>query len=444
MSPSKKILFMLSGSISAYKACTVVSRLVQDGHQVQCVMSENASRFVGASTLEGLTGRAVHSDTFEPGHQMDHIYWMNWCDLVIACPATAHLINRFATGNASDLLTNLFLAFDFKKPFLVFPAMNTKMWQHPVTQGSAVKLREIGIRVYDPQPGALACGEVGPGRLWEPDDILNEIHQTIEKASGTSEQSSTGTAQGSSRVNPLRVLITSGGTQEPIDNVRAITNLSTGETGAKIVETLARAGHLVHWLRARSSVTTVDATVQNQIELHVFTSAADLLTQMQNLLGENTYDILIHAAAISDYTVESIQASGVPLSHEMGAKLSSSHENLDLRLKRTPKIIAELGKLIPTTTHVFAFKLTSGADLQQTRSAVDQLFRLPHVQWVIHNDERRFNAGEHWFSIYQRGAIDPLFRVAGKPALAQWFQNLIRDREGVPRTLQETKREIEL
>ncbi len=166
------VLFQLSGSIACYKAAHVVSRITQAGHDVRCAASPSALQFVGAATLEGLSGNPVATETFESGRWMDHIELPRWADLTIVCPATANRLNKMAAGVADDLLGNLFLTHDFTKPFLVAPAMNTRMWQHPTTVASAARLTAMGIEIVTPDSGALACREVGDGRLADPDGIV--------------------------------------------------------------------------------------------------------------------------------------------------------------------------------------------------------------------------------------------------------------------------------
>jgi phosphopantothenoylcysteine decarboxylase/phosphopantothenate--cysteine ligase len=171
-----KILFQLSGSIAGYKACFVISRLVQEGYEVQTVATANAQKFIGAATLEGLTSKAVLTDTFEPGRNMDHINLAKWADLAVLCPATASSINRLASGIAEDVVGSLFLAYDLRtKPYLVFPAMNRQMLAHPATQTSLQRLKDWGVRVMPTDHGHQACGDVGMGRLLEPNQIFEQI-----------------------------------------------------------------------------------------------------------------------------------------------------------------------------------------------------------------------------------------------------------------------------
>ena len=178
----RNILFLLSGSIACYKACAAISRLAQAGVNVQTVATPAALRFVGAATLEGLSGRPVFTDLFEQGRALDHIELARAADLALVCPATANTINRLAHGLADDPIGALFLAWEMKqKPWWVAPAMNGYMWDHPATEASLTKLRDWGVRVLDPVDGAHACGEIGPGRLMEADQIVTEVLATLPK-----------------------------------------------------------------------------------------------------------------------------------------------------------------------------------------------------------------------------------------------------------------------
>lgn len=176
-----KVLFFLTGSISCYKACHVISRLVQAGVAVQTVATPAALRFIGPATLEGLSGKAVLSDMWEEGRALDHINCAREADLAIVCPATGNTLNRLAAGLADELTGALFLAWEHRlKPFYVAPAMNTYMWKHPATQASVETLTSWGVRVIEPAEGLLACGENGPGRLADPDQITAEILKALK------------------------------------------------------------------------------------------------------------------------------------------------------------------------------------------------------------------------------------------------------------------------
>lgn len=177
------VLFFLTGSIACYKACTVISRLVQAGVAVNTIATPAALRFIGPATLEGLTGSPSLSDMWQPGHALDHIEYARRADLAIVCPATANTINRLAAGLGDNMVGSLFLAWEHgKKPWWMAPAMNTLMWQNPATQASVTLLQGWGVHFIEPDSGMLACGEVGPGRLADPERIAQEILSALPPA----------------------------------------------------------------------------------------------------------------------------------------------------------------------------------------------------------------------------------------------------------------------
>ncbi|MGH7994918.1 MAG: flavoprotein [Opitutaceae bacterium] len=176
MTPSGNVLFALTGSIAGYKACAVISRLAQAGVAVQTVVTADALRFVGAATLEGLSGRPVYGNLWEAGRALDHIELARRADLAVVCPATANAINRLASGLADDPIGTLFLAWEFpEKPWWIVPAMNARMWAHPATRAAVERLRSWPVRVFEPAEGAHACGEEGPGRLPDPESVAADI-----------------------------------------------------------------------------------------------------------------------------------------------------------------------------------------------------------------------------------------------------------------------------
>jgi phosphopantothenoylcysteine decarboxylase/phosphopantothenate--cysteine ligase len=171
-----RVLFQLTGSIACFKACELISRLVKRGFAVQTVASAGALRFVGSATLEGLTGRTPFSDLYAAGRTMDHIHHARWADLALLCPATANSMNRLAAGLADDPIGALFLAWEIaSKPYLIAPAMNAAMWDHPATRASRERLAGHGARVLPVGAGHLACGETGEGRLLEVAEIEDEL-----------------------------------------------------------------------------------------------------------------------------------------------------------------------------------------------------------------------------------------------------------------------------
>lgn len=177
----KNILFLLSGSVACFKACSVISALVKQGHAVQTAVTPNALQFIGTATLQGLTGRPVYADMFAPRQSgTEHISLSKWADAAVLCPASADVLNKMAAGVADDCVTTLFLAHDFAKPFLAVPAMNSRMFLHPATQASLEKLQNWGVRVVTAQTGRLACGDEGPGRMPEPETVLAELEKVLK------------------------------------------------------------------------------------------------------------------------------------------------------------------------------------------------------------------------------------------------------------------------
>lgn len=385
-----KILFQLSGSIACFKACQVLSSLVKEGHEVEVVATRSALNFVGTATLEGLTGRKVHSEVFENGGHMNHIRLVRWADLILLCPATANTLNKLASGIGDDLVSTLFLAHDFKKPYLIAPAMNVSMFHHPTTQASIAKLREWGITVLESGNGPLACGESGEGRMLEPEDILREIKFHLSRSEKPSRQ--------------LKVLVTSGGTREPIDGVRSIANTSTGQTGTAIARHFALKGHDVTLVRARDSV---QAPPVNGLRVRDFSTFSDLQNALKEELGDASYDAVIHAAAVSDFSLDHIEANGKTI--PSSAKIDSDATDvLHLYLKRNPKIVNELRSYSRNESiRVVAFKLTNTKDEAERLQAVQKLAKNAKPDMIFQNDLSEIDParGLHVARIYS--AIEP-------------------------------------
>jgi phosphopantothenoylcysteine decarboxylase/phosphopantothenate--cysteine ligase len=357
------LLFVFTGSVAAYKACEAVSRLVQRGHRVRCVATAAAMKFIGPATLEGLTGSPVLSDLFENGRALDHIALTRWADAVVVCPATANTLNRLAAGLADDLPGALFLAHDRSKPWLVIPAMNPAMWSHPATVAAVERLRSWGVRLVPVGEGRTACGETGEGRLAEPDSIVAAIEAAVARPA-----------------RKLRVLVTAGGTAEPIDGVRVLTNTSTGATGAAIADRLAAAGHEVVLLRARNAARAASPSREETFWTFVEQEAA-----LDRLLGSDRFDTVIHAAAVSDYGVDSLTVADALVPAGGSGKIDSGDAPL-LRLRPHPKLVDGLRRLTGRPLTLVAFKLTHGADQTQADTAVRRLLDHSGADYVVHND----------------------------------------------------------
>jgi phosphopantothenoylcysteine decarboxylase / phosphopantothenate---cysteine ligase len=406
------ILFGVTGSIAAFKAAATISKLVKDGHTVQVVATANALKFVGAATFEGLTGRPVFSDVYAQGQMMDHIHLARWADLFLIAPASAATLNRLAYGLAEDAIGNLFLAIERSKPVFVAPAMNTQMYSHPAVQEGLDRLRGFGVKIIEPGAGALACGESGTGRMAEPEEILRSVDrsvqdqvqvrssslaETVSVSETETENSSTSTTDSNQNPNRPKVLITSGGTREPIDGVRSLTNFSTGQTGATLAENFAEAGYAVTFVHAKNSALPKNSS---RIQLLSFESFSDLEDVLHKSLSTNEYTAVLHLAAVSDFAVNSIGVDGTEVTPSRTIKLGSEKE-ITLHLKQNPKLVTRIREWSKNkTTRVIAYKLTNTPNIQERNEAISKLLDDPRIDFVVHNDLSEISETSHPFRIY--------------------------------------------
>ena len=394
---SYKILFKITGSIAAFKSAQLISKLVQDGHEVQTVVTNSALRFIGNATLEGLTGRPVMGDMYESGNMMAHINFVKWADFVICAPATANTINKMAAGDGSTLVTALFLAHDFDKPYFIAPAMNTKMLSHPATQNSLAKLNDWGATILGTGSGALACGNEGWGRMLEPDEILAEILGKLNPAS------------------KKKVLITSGGTREPIDAVRYITNLSSGGTGAAIADQFNAQNWEVYYLHGYQAKLPKKPCI-----LEHFETAIDLKNRMKKKLKKHKFSAIIHLAAVGDYFVVGINGQRL----DQKTKIASSGKALDIKLKQTPKIAERIRSWCQGQQTCFIpFKLTSSNNSKERLSAIANLFKKTDANYVVHNNvSDRQNGAQTNFQILENEST----KIISSQSSEELAQSLIK------------------
>ncbi len=393
----KRILLLMSGSIAAAKASELISVWRKAGHRVRVMATEAALQFVGRPTLEGLSGEPVLSDTFAPGHAMAHIDWVRWADLIVLCPATANRLTGAFHGRADDLVGTALLAAEAHKPVLMVPAMNTHMWHQPAVQAAVEGLKQRGVTIMPPASGPLACGETGQGRLPEIAEILRFVQQRYLQNAAK------------------RVLITAGGTSEAIDAVRVLSNRSTGHTGAALADAFSAAGHqvtLLHGENARQPRWPVQAVP--------FTDFDDLSQRLETMLSSQAFDLVLHAAAVSDYSLQQVLLDGQPAA---GRKLSSQAERMTLELRRNPKLVDAI-KSWSCSPHTLlvAFKLTASDDPAQQKQAVQTLLRRSAADWVVHNDQLQMATGQHEFAVF--GASGQLARCANPHSLAETLQRL--------------------
>lgn len=309
---NKRVVLGISGGIAAYKSAELTRRLKEAGAEVRVVMTEAATRFITPLTLQALSGKPVHRHLLDDVAEsaMGHIELARWADAVVIAPATANCMARLAQGVADDLLSTLCLA--SRAPLLLAPAMNRVMWESAATQANARLLRERGVRMVGPAAGGQACGETGPGRMVEPAEIVLAVKAIFD----------------SGRLQGRRVLITAGPTREAIDAVRFISNRSSGKMGYALAAAAAEAG---------AEVTLVSGPVSlacpERVERMVVESAAEMRDAVMARAAAT--DIVIAAAAVADY------APAEAVVH----KLKKRGGNLELSLRPTADIVAELGAL---------------------------------------------------------------------------------------------------
>ena len=301
-----RVLLGVTGSIAAYKACELVRLLVRDGHDVLPLLTPEAERFVTAQTFAGLARR-------EP---LGEIYpHLAEADLLVVAPLSANTLAKLAHGLADNVLTEAALA--FRGRFLVAPAMNARMWEHPATRANVATLRERGVELLGPESGELAEGESGAGRMAEPAAILERIRELAEETPAPSDRD---------LLAGKRVLVTAGGTREPLDSVRFLGNRSSGRMGIALAEEARRRGADVTLLLANGSV--VPST---GIEVVEAPTAADLARET---LARADADVVLMAAAVADYTPR----------EPIGGKRPKSREPWTITLDPTDDILAELAR----------------------------------------------------------------------------------------------------
>jgi phosphopantothenoylcysteine decarboxylase/phosphopantothenate--cysteine ligase len=279
---AKRIVVGVSGGIAAYKACTVVRQLAEAGHCVQVVPTESALRFVGAATFEALSGQPVHTGVFDDVPHVPHVAIGQQADLVVVAPATADLLARAVAGRADDLLTATLLT--ARCPVLFAPAMHTEMWQHPATVANVATLRDRGAVVLEPASGRLTGADTGPGRLPEAEEINTFASLLLERADALPYD-----------MAGHKVLVTAGGTREPIDPVRFIGNRSSGKQGYAVARVAAQRGAEVTLIAAHT------AGLIDPAGVHVVRVSS--APQLQDAVTKHAPEaqVLVMAAAVADF-----------------------------------------------------------------------------------------------------------------------------------------------
>lgn len=394
----RRILLCVCGGIAAYKAVELVRRLREAGAEVQVAMTANAQRFIGATSLQAVSGVPVRGTLWDEAAEaaMGHIELARWADRVVVAPATADILAKLAQGLADDLVSTLCLA--TTAPIAVVPAMNNRMWLHPATQTNIATLRGRGVLVVGPDDGAQACGEFGPGRLREPPDIVAELDAAFAATDDLAGR---------------RLLISAGPTFEDLDPVRFIGNRSSGKMGFAIAAAAARRGAEVVMVAGPVHLATPAGVRRIDVR-----SAA----QMRDaVLGALPADIYIGAAAVADYTPRTVSAEKIKKTREGGG------ETLTVELVRTPDVLAEVASHAQRPRVVVGFAAETN-DVE--RYARDKLQR-KKLDMIAANQVGRagcgFESDDNALTVIDAETAHAL-GPAAKTALADALLDLIRAR----------------
>lgn len=361
MLKGKTVLLGVTGSIAAYKAADLASRLMKQHAQVHVIMTENAAKFISPITFETLTNRKCITDTFDRDYpsdhpvEVEHIALAKKADLVIVAPATANIIAKMAYGIADDMLSTTLLACTC--PVLVSPAMNTKMYEHPATQANLAVLRQRGVKIIEPSSGLLACGDEGKGKLPEPAVLVDHILAEIACPKD---------------LTGKKILVTAGPTRESLDPVRFITNHSSGKMGYAIAHAAALRGADVTLVSG-----PVSLTPPLGVKLVPITSAHDLFCAVTAVSAEQ--DIIVKAAAVADYRPVSVSDE----------KIKKADNDLSLSLARTEDTLQYLGAHKPEGQILCGFAMET-SDLENKARAK---LKKKNLDMIVANNVKVAGAG---------------------------------------------------
>ncbi len=349
------ILQIISGGISAYKAVDITSNLVKKNHNVKIILTKNATKFITELTFQTISKNKVYTDTFEEINETEiqHIDLVKWADKIIIAPATANIIAKIANGIADDLSSSLMLAVkDFSKVYIA-PAMNTAMYENPITQSNIFKLKQLGFNFIEPDSGLLACGDVGKGKLPSSEDILSAVLNNNLLAG-------------------KKVLVTAGSTKEYIDPVRYISNPSSGKMGIAIAEEFAKNGADV------SLITSADyISEMKNITVIPIISAHDMFVAVKKEFEDA--DIIIKAAAVSDY--KPIITYDKKVKKQVG--------NIEIELERTEDILYYLGQRKKENQFLIGF----AAETNDIINYAKEKIKKKNLDYIIANDVSKKEIG---------------------------------------------------
>lgn len=357
MFENKTVIIGVTGGIAAYKIAGLTSMLAKTKADVHVIMTSNACNFINPITFETLTGNKCIVDTFDRNfkHSVEHIALAKAADIFMVAPATANTISKLAHGMADDMLTTTFLASTCQK--LVVPAMNTGMYENQITQDNIESLEKYGIEVIRPDSGFLACGDIGSGKMSDPETLFAYIEKEIAK---------------SKDMCGKKVMITAGATCEEMDPVRFITNHSSGKMGFALAKEAMLRGAKVTLIKAATT-----AAVPNFIEVIPVTSASDMFEEVSK--RSKDMDIIIKAAAVSDYTPKEVA----------NEKMKKKDGELTIELKRTPDILKYLGEHRKKGQFLCGFSMETENMLENSKMKLEK----KNVDMIVANNLKEKGSG---------------------------------------------------
>jgi phosphopantothenoylcysteine decarboxylase/phosphopantothenate--cysteine ligase len=356
MFSNKNIVLGVCGGIAAYKACELTSRLKKLNANIDVIMTKSAAEFVTALTFQSLSLNEVITDMFEkPKYwEIEHISLAKKADIIVIAPATANVISKLACGIADDMLTTTVMASKAIK--LIVPAMNTNMYENLIVQRNIETLKQLGYNFMEPSEGRLACGDIGKGKMAEPEAIEARIKELLLT---------------SRDLEGKTVLVTAGPTREALDPVRFITNHSTGKMGFAIAEKAVLRGAKVYLVAGPSNLATPHGVERIDVE-----SALDMHTAVMKLM-ENA-DIIIKSAAVADYRPAEMSSE----------KIKKSEDDLVIKLKKNPDILQELGK-VKGNRVLIGFAMETQNLIENASAKVKK----KNLDFIVANDLRTEGAG---------------------------------------------------
>jgi len=387
----KRILLGVTGGIAAYKTAVLLRLLQKNGADVQVVMTRGATEFVTPLTFQALSGKVVHTELLDLKTEsaMGHIELARWADVILIAPASANFIARVANGYADDLLSTLCLAADV--PILVAPAMNQQMWLNAATQENLEKLKTRDVAILGPVEGDQACGENGPGRMLEAEELALLTAKSFE----------TNILTGS------RILVTAGPTREAIDPVRYISNRSSGKMGYAVAMAALEAGADVSLISG-----PVNLPEPERVKVTNVSSAGEMHSAVMQKISDT--DIFISAAAVADYSLETISQQ----------KIKKSSDSFELKLKKNPDILSEVAALQSAP-----FSVGFAAETENLESNAQLKLRSKKLDMIAANlvgDNAGFDVDTNALTVFWKTGQKQL-QQAPKNRLARNLINLIAD-----------------